>query len=91
MKRMIVMAVSVFLALILAAPMALGQVEQSSTSSGATGNLVAAWWQWALEEPSGQNPLEGSYDQSVPPGDIQCDGSNPSGVWFLGGSVSESP
>jgi hypothetical protein len=90
MKRLIVMAVSVFLALILAAPMALGQVEQSSTSAGATGNLVAAWWQWAVEEPSGQTPPEGSYDQSVPPGDIQCDGSNPSGVWFLAGTLDGS-
>jgi hypothetical protein len=90
MKRMIVMAVSVFLALILAAPMALGQVEQSSTSSGTTGDLVAAWWQWAVEEPSGQNPAQGSYAESVPPGDIQCDGSNPSGVWFLAGTFDGS-
>jgi hypothetical protein len=91
MKRLLIMAVSVFLALILAAPMALGQVEQSSTSSGATGDLVAAWWQWAVEEPAGQTPIEGSYDEAVPPGDIQCDGSNSSGVWFLAGSVSGDP
>ena len=32
MKRLILMAVSILLALTLAAPMALGQVEQSSTS-----------------------------------------------------------
>jgi hypothetical protein len=92
MKRSIVMAASLLLALSLAAPVAFAQAGQSSQpSSGQAGQLVAAWWQWAVEEPSGQNPLEGSYDQSVPPGDIQCDGSNPSGVWFLGGSVSEIP
>jgi hypothetical protein len=90
MKRLILMAVSIFLALTLAAPVAFGQVGQASKPSGATGD-VAAWWQWAVEEPAGQTPLEGSYDQSVPPGDIQCDGSNPSGVWFLAGSVSGSP
>jgi hypothetical protein len=89
MKRMIVMALSVILALSIAMPVAFGQVGQSSTSSsGNAGQLVAAWWQWALDEPASQNPLVGSYDQSVPPGDTQCDGNNPSGVWFLAGTAS---
>jgi hypothetical protein len=89
MKRMILVAVSILLALTLAAPtMALGQVGQKSKPSGQTGQLVAAWWQWALEEPAGETPLEGSYDESVEPGDTQCDGSNSSGTWFLAGAIS---
>jgi hypothetical protein len=91
MKRIILMAVSVFLALTLAAPVAFGEVGQGATASGHASKLVAAWWQWALEEPTSQSPLGGSYDEAVPPGDIQCDGSNPSGTWFLGGSFSEAP
>jgi hypothetical protein len=52
MKRMIVMAVSIFLALTLAAPtIALGQTGQSAISSGSAGDLAAAWWQWALSNP----------------------------------------
>jgi hypothetical protein len=91
MKRLIVMAASLLLALSLAAPVAFAQAGQSSqASSGQAGQLAASWWQWAAQEPSGQNPLEGSYDQSVPPGDIQCDGSNPSGVWVLGGTLDGS-
>jgi hypothetical protein len=82
------MALSVVLALIVAMPVAFGQVEQASKPSGATGQLVAAWWQWALEEPAGQTPIEGSYDESVEPGDIQCDGSNSSETWFLAGAIS---
>ena len=91
MKRLIVMAVSLLLAVSLASPVAFAQAGQGSQpSSGQAGQMVAAWWQWAVEEPSGQTPLEGSYDQSVPPGDIQCDGSNPSGAWFLGGTLDGS-
>lgn len=82
MKRAIVLAISVILALVVVAPVASGAAPSPSTQE-----LAAAWWQWALEEPAGQNPLEGNYDGSVPPGDIQCDGRNPSGVWFLAGST----
>jgi hypothetical protein len=91
MKRLIIMAVGVLLALTLAMPMAFGQVGTGATASGQTGKLVASWWQWALEEPAGQTPIEGSYDESVPPGDIQCDGTNSSGKWFLAGSTSGDP
>src|SRR5215203_4555508 len=91
MKRLILMAVSILLALSLAAPVAFGQVGQGSTASGHASKLVAAWWQWALEEPTSQNPLVGSYDESTDTGEIQCDGSNSSGTWFLGGSFSTAP
>lgn len=85
MRRMIIMAVSLFLALILAAPVAFGQVGQGSTSSGASGKSAAAWWQWALSEPLDTNPLIGSYT-----GGPQCDGQPLTDTrakeWFLGGS-----
>jgi hypothetical protein len=45
MKRMIVMAISILLALTLAMPVAFGQVGQGSKASGSTGELAAAWWQ----------------------------------------------
>jgi hypothetical protein len=44
-KRIIVMALSVVLALSLAMPTALGQVGQGSKASGTASELAAAWWQ----------------------------------------------
>ncbi len=85
MKRVLVLALSVILALALLAPMAAARPHHQKN---VLGKLGAQWWNWAVEEPVGQNPLEGSYDESVPPGDIQCDGSNPSNVWFLAGTTS---
>jgi hypothetical protein len=84
-RRIVVLALSVILALAVAAPIASGQPASQRQDVKA---LAADWWNWAVEEPMGQNPLEGSYDESVPPGDIQCDGSNPSGVWFLAGTTT---
>ena len=83
MKRAIVMAISVVLALTLAMPMALGQVGQDAQASGnidaqASGNvgeLGAAWWQWALSKPQATNPVT----------------DTPGKTWFLGGSVAEEP
>lgn len=59
MKRIIVVALSVVLALTLATPMALGQVGQGAKASGTAGELAAAWWQWALSKPVAENPLLG--------------------------------
>jgi hypothetical protein len=91
MKRLIVVAASVFFALTLAAPMALGQVGQSSTASGATGEVVTAWWQWALSKPANSNPLFGgdpNYSEK------QCDGTplkgTPTKTWFLAGTLDGS-
>ena len=61
MKRIVVMALSVVLALVVAMPMALGQVGQGSKASGTASELAAAWWQWALSEPVAKYPLAGSY------------------------------
>ena len=88
---MIVMAVSIFLALTIAAPVALGQVEQSSKASGTTEELVTAWWQWALSKPFEDNPLFGgdlTYTEQ------QCDGTplpdTVDDTWFLAGTFDGS-
>src|SRR5215218_3815143 len=75
-KRAIVMAISVLLALIVAAPIASGQ---SSSQSQTIGKLTGDWWNWAVS--TNPSPLEGSYK-----GGTQCDGSFVDGVFFLGGS-----
>jgi hypothetical protein len=91
-KRAIVMAISVVLALTLAMPMALGQVGQDAQASGKVGELGAAWWQWALSKPVATNPLVGSYK-----GGPKCNGRPVTDTpgkgkrWFLGGSVAEEP
>ena len=90
MKRAIVMALSVLLALVVAAPMALGQVDQSAATPAPGGELAAAQWQWALEKPQPKNPLLGSYS-----GGPKCDGtplSDTAGAtWFLSGTLDGSP
>jgi hypothetical protein len=89
-KRIVVMALSVVLALVVAMPMALGQVGQGSKASGTASELAAAWWQWALSEPVAKNPLAGSYK-----GGPQCDGQPLSDTqgkrWFLAGTFSAGP
>ena len=50
MRRIVVIALSVILALVVAIPMASGRD---------LGDLTADWWNWALQKPS---PLEGSYN-----------------------------
>lgn len=95
MKRMIVMAVSILLALTLAMPAAFGKAGQDEKAPGATGELVTAWWQWALSKPVEGNPLFGgdpNYSEE------QCDGK-PLGrpgtgitgdTWFLAGTLDGS-
>jgi hypothetical protein len=86
-KRIIVMALSVVLALSLAMPTALGQVGQGSKASGTASELVAAWWQWALSEPAATNPLLGSYT-----GGPKCNGQPVTATqgkkWFLAGTLN---
>ena len=59
-KRAIVIAISVILALAVAAPIASGK-----TTSHRQGpkDLTEAWWTWALADPS---PLEGDYGVGDP-------------------------
>ena len=87
MKRIIIMALGVLLALALATPMALAQVVHapSPKASGPTAALAAAWTQWAYSKPVGVSPLIGSYR-----GGAKCDGTpvspTPGKTWFLAGS-----
>ena len=85
MKRAIVMALSVILALIVAAPMALGQTQATSGNSLDPGQLSAQWWKWALQKPADQSPLVGSYS-----GGPQCQGQR-DGVFFLAGTLTGEP
>jgi hypothetical protein len=75
-KRAIVIAISVILALAVAAPIASGQ-----TTSHRQGpkDLTEAWWTWALADPS---PAVGDYGV----GDPRCEGEFVEGVFFLAGT-----
>ncbi len=89
MRRIIVMAISVILALTLAMPVAFGQVGQGSKASGTASELAANWWQWALSKPVEENPLLGEYS-----GGPKCDGQpvteTPGKKWFLAGTFDGS-
>jgi hypothetical protein len=75
-KRVIVMAISVILALAVAAPIASGKTASQSQDVKA---LTEAWWTWAITEPS---PLEGNYK-----GGPRCEGEFIEGVFFLAGTT----
>jgi hypothetical protein len=89
MKRIIVMAISVVLALIVAAPIAFGQVGQGSKASGTAGELGAAWWSWLVSTPKSENPSIDSYT-----GGPKCDGQPVTETkgkkWFLAGSPGQA-
>lgn len=78
MKRAIVMAVSVLLALVVAAPIA---TAQASANPPSLATQTALWWDWVAATDS--SPLEGEYGAA----DNQCDG-DVDGVFFLSGSNS---
>lgn len=87
MKRMIVMAISIVLALTLAAPVASGKVGQGPNAFGkGAAALSADWWTWALSKPTAESPLIGDYS------DDRCDGQPVTSTrgdtwWFLAGAV----
>src|SRR3989337_1938917 len=85
MRRIVVLALGVLLALASAVPLASAQVGQGAKAS----ELAADWWQWALAEPAATNPLVGDYTDGP-----QCDGRPVSDVpgkkWFLAGSFDGS-
>lgn len=55
MKRLIILALSVLLALALATPMALARGGQGA--SGKTAKLAVAWTKWAYSQPAEDSPL----------------------------------
>src|SRR5829696_7667000 len=75
-KRAIMIALSVILALVVAAPIASGQQASQSQDLG---KLTAAWWTWAAQDPS---PVVGNYE-----GGEQCEGEFVDGVFFLAGTT----
>jgi hypothetical protein len=91
-KRIVVMALSVVLALVVAMPMALGQAGQGSKASGKASELAAAWTQWAFSKPVNEDsPLIGGdphYRKA------RCDGTplshTPGNTWFLAGTFDQS-
>jgi hypothetical protein len=77
-KRAIVVAISVLLALVVAAPIASGQ---SSSKSHNLAQLTAESWNWAVStDPS---PLQGEYTSPDP----RCEGEYVKGVIFLAGAL----
>jgi hypothetical protein len=76
-KRAIVMAISVILALAVAAPIASGQPPSQRQDVNA---LIDEWWTWALADPS---PALGDYE-----GGQQCEGEFVDGVFFLAGTLA---
>jgi hypothetical protein len=74
-KRAIVMAISVILALAVAAPIASGNPPSQLQDVNA---LTEEWWTWALAVPS---PLEGDYKSGR-----KCKGEFVEGVFFLAGT-----
>jgi hypothetical protein len=85
-KRTIIMALGVLLALALATPMALAQVGQGN-KTGKAAKLAEAWTQWAYTKPVGVSPLLGAYE-----GGAKCDGTpvpvspTQGNTWFLAGT-----
>src|SRR5215212_9084868 len=89
-KRIIILALGVLIALALATPMALAQVGQDAKAAGTSAELAAAWTQWAFSKPVDVNsPLIGSYK-----GGPRCDGTplspTQAKTWFQAGTFDSS-
>jgi hypothetical protein len=91
-KRVVLLALGVALALVLASPIALAQAEQRAQSSRSSVELAAAWWQWALSKPAEDFPLFGGDPTYT---EEQCNGepvtATQGETWFLAGSVGTDP
>jgi hypothetical protein len=89
-KRIIIMALGVLMALALATPMALAGVGQGANAADTPEELAALWTQWAFSKPVDvDSPLIGSYE-----GGPRCDGTPLSptqgNTWFLAGTFDSS-
>jgi hypothetical protein len=80
-KRTIILALGVILALGMAIPMAAAQTTLPPKQD--LGELGAEWWQWAYHKPQNVSPVLGSYE-----GGAQCAGGGAGKVWFLAGSFT---
>jgi hypothetical protein len=90
-KRTIIMALGVLLALALAMPMALAQVEQDGNKTGKAAKLAEAWTLWAYSRHAAELPTIGEDPEYS---DEQCDGTPLSttrtNTWFLAGTEGGS-
>jgi hypothetical protein len=92
-KRIIIMALGVLMALALATPMALAGVGQGANAADTPEELAAVWTQWAFSKPVDEDsPLFGSdpnYSEEA-----RCDGTPLSptqgNTWFLAGTFDSS-
>lgn len=93
MRRIVVIALSVILSLVVALPMASGKTQATaeqgqSIGKKILGELGARWWEWAVEEPKATNPQVG------PPYTDGCEGPfslKGREVFFLSGTQSGEP
>jgi hypothetical protein len=72
-RRIVLIAISAIMALVVAIPMASGQETRNLA------DLTAEWWNWGFS--TSPSPLEGSYK-----GGPQCEGEYVDGVFFLAGA-----
>jgi hypothetical protein len=93
LRRAIVVILGIILALAIVAPVASAQGSSETSGQVNTGQvqkLGAAWWQWALKNPTATNPTVGSYSDTSTEGSAKCDGLVKNGasgnVFFLAGS-----
>jgi len=89
-RRIVVIALSVILALVMALPMASGKTQATadqgqSIGKKILGELGARWWEWAAEEPKATNPQIGPDGCEGP---FALKGRE---VFFLSGTQSGEP
>ena len=92
MRRIVIIALSVMLALVVAIPIASGKPAPTGQKPSPPGqlkknlpDLTAEWWNWAASiNPS---PLQGTYTSPDP----RCEGEYVEGVFFLAGSLATDP
>jgi hypothetical protein len=88
-RKIVVIALSVMLALVVAMPMVSGQPATSKQKKSPPGQLkknlpalTAEWWNWASS--MNPSPTEGEYSSPDP----RCQGEYVKGVFFLSGSFA---
>jgi hypothetical protein len=92
-RRIVIIALSVMLALVVAMPMVSGKPTTTEQKPSPPGQLkknlpalTAAWWNWAFS--TNPSPLVGGEPEYT---DAQCNGEYVEGVFFLAGSLATDP
>jgi hypothetical protein len=85
-RRIVVMALSVILALVVAIPIASGKPALTNNKQ-TLGKLGAEWWTRVIEEPVPTNPLYGSYTKESPKCDVSTTFAKRE-VFFLVGTTT---